>query len=491
LIGAGKTTVRFALGHGCLLPVASTRRIGYIHCKCPVTPMRGERHREIQSKTEGLIPMKTTTTRPAILCSLLLSILVVFTPGLAATPEATSVDRSKRAFNPKEFNLTDLVKDLDKGNYFKLPPGAKDLLRKILASGEEFTFRTHNKKGVFAYISSDLSPNIWINLSNPPERLGESICHEILHYQDFKTAFKPITGLRHSGFKSGQQKVFYGQVRDLINMMSHEYVKKGLEKAGFNKPLVAAMERRMRTLTNQVEALEKAFVSLSKQLAARQGKKTRLTIGNLQMLYKGLMLNVLRDKLLFDGSYTKQLDLLMRRFQACLDFMLESTSEDPRFKKVYRKLAEPADAIRVACKKYHESSKNATERYALLTGTLGQMYKKVGISFGLIPRPSGAPVLFAASRLLPPGQSFLLDGAFTFSNVKQFTPHNDRTRVHPTPVSRRDAATVDGKLILLDIRLDGKSMVVAVWPEKVRARPDNLWPHLARQGQSGAIRVSP
>ena len=326
------------------------------------------------------------------------------------------------------------MEDLDKGNYFKMPPGAKGFLRQVLASGQEFRFRTHNKKGIFAYISSDLSPTIWINLSNPPERLGESICHEILHYQDFKTAFKPITGLKHAGFTSGQQKVFYGQIRELINMLSHEFVKKGLKKAGYKKPRVGAIENRMRTLTSQVAALEKALVSLSKQLAARGDKKTRLTIGNLQMLYKGLILNVLRDKLLFDGAYTKQLDLLMRRFQACLDFMLESTSEDPRFKKVYRKVAEVAEAIRVACTKYHESSKSAKERYALLIGTLGQMYKKVGISFGLIPRPSGAPVLFAASRLLPPGQSFLLDGEYTFSRVKEFAPYDDRARVHAGPV---------------------------------------------------------
>jgi len=378
--------------------------------------------------------MKKTTTETTILCSLLLSILLVSTPGVSATPEATSTDRSKRAFNPKEFSLADLVEDLDKGNYFKMPSSAKAFLRQILASGDEFQFRTHNKKGIFAYISSDLSPNIWVNLSNPPERLGESICHEILHYQDFKTEFKPITGLKHSGFKSGQQKVFYGQVRELINMLSHEYVKKRLERYGFKKPLVSAVENRMRTLTNQVAALEKAFVSLPRQLAARQDKKTRLTIGNLQMLYKGLILNVLRDKLLFNGAYTKRLDLLIMRFQVCLDFMLESTSQDPRFKKVYRKVAEPAEAIRVACRKYHESSKHAKERYALFTGTLGQMYNKVGITFGLIPRSSGAPVLFAASRLFPPGESFFLDGEFVFSGVKAFTPYSA-----PTPAPCLDS----------------------------------------------------
>ena len=34
--------------------------------------------------------------------------------------------------------------------------------------------------------------------------------------------------------------------------------------------------------------------------------------------------------------------------------------------------------------------------------------------------------------------------------------------------------------MLFDIRLDGKSMAVASWPEKVGARSDNLWPHLKR-----------
>lgn len=38
--------------------------------------------------------------------------------------------------------------------------------------------------------------------------------------------------------------------------------------------------------------------------------------------------------------------------------------------------------------------------------------------------------------------------------------------------------TADGKLILLEIRLDDRPMATAVWPEKVGAEPDNLWPHL-------------
>ena len=49
-----------------------------------------------------------------------------------------------------------------------------------------------------------------------------------------------------------------------------------LEKSGFTKPLTAAKENRMRILTKQMEALEKAFVSLSRQLAAQPGKKIRL-----------------------------------------------------------------------------------------------------------------------------------------------------------------------------------------------------------------------
>ena len=43
------------------------------------------------------------------------------------------------------------------------------------------------------------------------------------------------------------------------------------------------------------------------------------------------------------------------------------------------------------------------------------------------------------------------------------------------------ADIADGKLMLLEIHLDGKSMAVAVWPEKVGARPDNLWPYFKRQ----------
>jgi len=377
--------------------------------------------------------MNKTTMKIAILISLLLSVLLACTPGVAATPKATSPDRTKKAFNPKEFNLSELVADLDKGNYFKMPSGAKDFLRQILASGGEFQFRTHNKGGIFAYLSSDLSPNIWINLSNPPERLGESICHEILHYQDFKTDFKPITGLKHSGFKSGQQKVFYGHIRDLINMISHEYVRKNLEKFGFKRPLVAAMENRMRILTKQIEALEKAFVSISRQLAAKPNRKPRLTIVKLQILYQGLMLNVLRDKLLFNGAYTKQLDPLTKRFQAIMDFMLESTSEDPRFKKVYREVTKRIEDIRIACQKYHKSGKSAKDRYAVLTGTLDRMYKKVGISFKLIFRSSKAPILNIRSGLLAPGESFLMDGDFIFSNVKQFTPYSDRTGLQAVP----------------------------------------------------------
>ena len=43
------------------------------------------------------------------------------------------------------------------------------------------------------------------------------------------------------------------------------------------------------------------------------------------------------------------------------------------------------------------------------------------------------------------------------------------------------ADIADGKLMLLEIHQDGKSMAVALWPEKVGARPDSLWPYLKRQ----------
>ena len=390
--------------------------------------------------------MRVWSAQAAILCLVFQSLLGPTASGLAVEPApnekapgdkpwqnaqrldarhtTASSSGPNKPFRPDNFTLSDLVEDLDKGNYFQMPSGAKRFLRQLLASGEDFTFRTHNKPGTFAYISSDLSPQIWINLAMPPGRLGESICHELLHYQDFKTEFKPITSLRHSGFNPGQSKVFHGQVRELINMLSHEYVKKGLEQAGFKKPLVAAMENRMRILAKRVEALEAAFVSVSKQLAARPDKKSRLTIGHLELCYQGLMLNVLRDKLLFSGAYTEQLDRLMRRVQAALDFMLKSTSEDPRFEKLYRKVVERAEGIRIGCQQYHESGKSAKERYALLTGTLDQIYKKVGISFTLSPGPSKAPSLNAASRLLPPGESFLMDGEFFFSKVTVFTPYS-------------------------------------------------------------------
>ena len=47
--------------------------------------------------------------------------------------------------------------------------------------------------------------------------------------------------------------------------------------------------------------------------------------------------------------------------------------------------------------------------------------------------------------------------------------------------NRSYAADVDGKLILLEIRLDGKSMASAVWPEKVGAKPESLWPYMSRR----------
>ena len=86
----------------------------------------------------------------------------------------------------------------------------------MLASGEEFRFHTHDKKGVFAYISSDLSPNIWINLAYPPERLGEAICHEMLHFEDMQR-FKPITRINRTGLAADQSKVFQPVIRDLVS----------------------------------------------------------------------------------------------------------------------------------------------------------------------------------------------------------------------------------------------------------------------------------
>jgi hypothetical protein len=386
-----------------------------------------------------------TTARAGILCFVLQSMLAFTVAGLAVEPAATrcppvarpgrdgerlddqpgrgAPDGSKQAFRPENFQLSDLVANLDEGNYFKMPPKAQQFLREVLARGVDFTFRTHERNGVYGYISSDMNPKIYINLSHPPKRIGEAICHELFHYEDFQR-FKPITRLSYSGLKSSQTKLFHGQIRDLVNMISHEYVKAGLERLGFERPLTAAMENRLRILEFKMKGVEKAFVSISKQLDKKPGGKFDLGIGNLQSLYQDLMLTVLRDKLLFHGAYTAEMDNLLRRFQAVMDFMQASTSDDPRFKKVYRAVIGSAEGIRAAWTKYRASDKSTGDRYALLRETLGQMYRNVGISFEIVPHAPKAPGLKATSVSFKPGESFLLDGDFTFSNVKVFTPYS-------------------------------------------------------------------
>lgn len=145
-------------------------------------------------------------------------------------------------------------------------------------------------------------------------------------------------------------------------------------------------------------------------------------MGGIQAVYQNLLLMTLRDQLLFDGAYASDIDEMVVRFQAILDFIHQNTSEDPRFKKVYLEVQEPARSIRTSCKEYQRSSGSTEERYSLLKDSLDHVYDHVGISFELISRPSEAPILKATSATFRPGESFLLDGQFNFSDVRIFVP---------------------------------------------------------------------
>jgi len=197
-------------------------------------------------------------------------------------------------------------------------------------------------------------------------------------------------------------------------------------------------------------ALEKNFVSVSQQLVKLPGKKGSLGMTGLQTVYQNLLLMTLRDQLLFDGAYASDIDEMVVRFQAILDFIHQNTPEDPRFKKVYLEVQEPARSIRTSCKQYQRSSGSTEERYALLEDTLDHVYDHVGISFELIPRPSEAPILKATSASFQPGESFLLDGQFNFSDVRIFVPVlSDRPVAPPTDAKRppADRATLVKELI--------------------------------------------
>lgn len=324
-------------------------------------------------------------------------------------------------FNPKDFKLSDLAEDVGVDNYFKIPAKASPFLREVLDSGTDVQFKTTNQGGVNAYISHDLSPNIWINPAVPPERLGEAICHELLHFEDMKQ-FKPINAFKPSGLNRNQLKIFQPVVKDLVNIISHEYVKTRLEEFGYVKPLSDNADGRMKIMSSGLNATEKALAGVSEKLAKTPDRKTPLKMVNLQAIYQNLMLMNLRDQLLFDGAYQDDLDALMVRYQALLDFMKQSTSEDPRFKKLYLQISEPAAAIRRTCKAFQASGGSTMERYILLADTLNHIYRQAGISFGLTGRASGAPTLKVTSTSFRAGEPFIFDASFTFSKVRIFKP---------------------------------------------------------------------
>ena len=337
------------------------------------------------------------------------------------SPEVVPSEDAEGAFNPGDFTLSDLVEDVGADNHFKMPAKARPFLREVLDSGADVQFKTTTRGGVNAYISHDLSPNIWINPATPRERLGQAICHELLHFQDMKQ-FKPINAFKRNGLNADQLKIFQPVVGDLVNIISHEYVKKRLEKFGYVKPLSDNADGRMKTMTSGLDATEKALADVSEKLAKTPDRKTPLKMINLQAIYQNLMLMNLRDELLFDGAYEDDLDAQMERYQAVLDFMKQSTSEDPRFRKLHLQISEPAGAIRRRCKAFQASGGSTMERYILLADTLNHIYRQAGIKFGLTGKASEAPTLTVTSTTFRDGESFIFDAAFTFSKVRVFTP---------------------------------------------------------------------
>ncbi len=205
-------------------------------------------------------------------------------------------------------------------------------------------------------------------------------------------------------------------------MISHEYVKTNLEKFGYVMPLTDNTDSRMKTLNSGLSATEEAIAGVSKQLAAMKGKEASVNMVNLQAIYQNLLIMTLRDQLLFEETYKDEVEAMIVRFQSVLDFINQSTSTDPRFKKVHADVKKSANAIRKSCKVYQASDGSTKNRYTMLNATLCHIYEHAGITFLLATPPGKEPVLTAISKKFPSSESFILDGSFLFSKVKVFTP---------------------------------------------------------------------
>ena len=339
-----------------------------------------------------------------------------------AATSAPKVETQKTGFGYEPFLLSELIENMEGDNHFELPEKAQDFLREILGEGIDYNFKTHDNDHAFAYVLSTLGKDIWFNPANPPDRLGQALCHELLHLRDFKE-FKPITSFIYKGIEKEQGKLFHQQVGNLTNMISHEYVKEHLESFGYENALSDTAEGWLNGLVSSISMLEKTFVSISEQLAESPNAKNQVGISNLQTIYHNLILMVLRDQLLFNGAYSEEVDVLLERFQAILDFVKESTAQDPVFSKLHRNVVQNAKSLRNTCKQYQASDKSTTRRYVLLRDALTNLYMDVGIEFGLVKTPDDVIVLSATSSVFESGESFSLDGSFIFTDVKVFESH--------------------------------------------------------------------
>jgi hypothetical protein len=119
-----------------------------------------------------------------------------------ASTSGAQTGRENAAFDLEDFKLSELVADLDSGNYFQMPVKAKIFLREVPRSGADFSFGPHDEDGALVCMDLDKSPNIRIKRYAPPERLGQAICHQLLqdqarmwNYSTLNTAKRQIFGV--------------------------------------------------------------------------------------------------------------------------------------------------------------------------------------------------------------------------------------------------------------------------------------------------------
>mmetsp|Transcript_4260 Transcript_4260/g.9058 ORF Transcript_4260/g.9058 Transcript_4260/m.9058 type:complete len:480 (-) Transcript_4260:86-1525(-) len=429
-------------------------------------------------------PQQHHTERDGVIASTGTTTTTTTTATSAAVDDKKSDNDAE--FDPREpFLLSELIANLDNGdNFFQFPAGAQVFLRRVLSEGPNFQFLSMNgpakctedgdghplistsvdNNNRVAFISSCLnSRDIYINLDTfSPQRVGEAICHELLHHEDFGTSgFRPISSLvycRPAGLRGAAPEMcadaptreFQPMIGKLVNLISHQYVKAKLEEFGYVKPFVPAMRNQLTSLRFTVQNLEATMKSLSEQVVkilgvgegARMIRKKPLKIGiyKLQSVFEDIILAVLTDELLFDGEYADQIHhpSLLDSFQNVLDYILSCTSSDGEqsFHRVYRQVDLVAALVRDACTQYRSNTPSAAivgdaaDRYTLLVETLNSAYNTVGVQFSLLAHviKDEAPSIRiettsnagASGMLRQEDTYYSLDGEYTFDGAKAF-----------------------------------------------------------------------